>query len=392
VTVSILTIVNSANVPDANPGEVVRFTVTITNDGQTPYTGISAGTSTTDIFDDATYNGDETASSGRLTLTPTLITWSGDVPVGGTVTITGTVTVKNPDTGNKLLHAVIVTAAQGSNCPVGSSDPQCAVNVPILIPQLTITKTADKMIARPGDVIRYTVTVGNTGDVAFPDANITDSLAGMLDEADYNDDAADDVGTVSYTSPELSWTGNLAVGATATITYSVTVSGQGEDDVLTNTVVSAITGSNCAADSADTACSVSVSVVPYSIDLTGLTDQFTLSGLPNSTVQQNDAVTMTVTSDNPAGYGVSVQGTSAGLEPALSGNTDSIPIEDLQVRPSGTTQAFQPLSGTTPVSVFSRDSPTPPAGETVNNDYRVIVPFVRPDTYSGDLTYLAMTS
>ena len=28
---------------------------------------------------------------------------------------------------------------------------------------------------------------------------------------------------MSYTSPNLTWTGNLAVGATATITYSVTV-------------------------------------------------------------------------------------------------------------------------------------------------------------------------
>jgi hypothetical protein len=26
------------------------------------------------------------------------------------------------------------------------------------------------------------------------------------------------------------------------------------------------------------------------------------------------------------------------------------------------------------------------------NDYRVVVPFVRPDTYSGDLIYVAMTS
>ena len=45
----------------------------------------------------------------------------------------------------------------------------------------------------------------------------------MLANAVYNANAAATAGTVSYTSPNLTWTGNLAVGATATITYSVTV-------------------------------------------------------------------------------------------------------------------------------------------------------------------------
>jgi hypothetical protein len=47
---------------------------------------------------------------------------------------------------------------------------------------------------------------------------------------------------------------------------------------------------------------------------------------------------------------------------------------------------------TTPVSVFGADGVTPQGGQIIDNDYRVIVPFVRPDTYSADLTYVAMTS
>ena len=53
------------------------------------------------MFDDAVPNGDQTATSGTLTVAATGVTWTGDIPVGGTVTVTGTVTVDNPDTGNQ---------------------------------------------------------------------------------------------------------------------------------------------------------------------------------------------------------------------------------------------------------------------------------------------------
>ena len=39
----------------------------------------------------------------------------------------------------------------------------------------------------------------------------------------YNGDATATAGSVSYASPNLTWTGNLAAGAAATITFSVTV-------------------------------------------------------------------------------------------------------------------------------------------------------------------------
>ena len=70
----------------------------------------------------------------------------------------------------------------------------------------------------------------------------------MLDDAAYNSDAATTAGTVLFASPNLTWTGNLAPGATATITFSVTVhSPDTGDHVLSSTVTSATAGSNCAA-------------------------------------------------------------------------------------------------------------------------------------------------
>jgi hypothetical protein len=196
----VLTIVNSAGASSTTPGSVVRFTSTFTNSGQVAYTGITVASNITNVVDDATPNGDQTATSGTLSLTATGISWTGNIPVGGTVTITGTVTVNNPDNGNKVLASTITTTAAGSNCPSGGNDPRCSVSVPVLIPALTITATANTSTAAPG----------------------TDTL-NLLGDATYNNNAAATSGTASYASPVITWTGDLAVGAAAIITYTVTV-------------------------------------------------------------------------------------------------------------------------------------------------------------------------
>ena len=168
MNVAVLAIVNSSNVSTTTPGGVVRFTATFTNAGQVAYTGITIASNITDVLDDATPNGDQTATSGTLTLTATGISWTGSIPVGGTVTVTGTVTVNNPDTGNQVLASTLATATAGSNCPAGGTDPACSVHVTVLTPALTIVKTANASTAVPGQTISYTITVTNTGQTPTP--------------------------------------------------------------------------------------------------------------------------------------------------------------------------------------------------------------------------------
>ena len=100
----------------------------------------------------------------------------------------------------------------------------------------------------------YTITVTDTGQTPYTGATVTDALTGVLDDAAYNNDAAATTGTVSYASPALTWTGNLAAGATATITYSVTVDNPDTGDKLLTTVTSAAAGNNCPPGSTDPAC------------------------------------------------------------------------------------------------------------------------------------------
>ncbi len=60
----------------------------------------------------------------------------------------------------------------------------------VLIPGLTIVKTANTSAAVPGSVVGYTVTVTDSGQTPYTGAVVTDDLTGVLDDAAYNGDAA----------------------------------------------------------------------------------------------------------------------------------------------------------------------------------------------------------
>ena len=55
------------------------------------------------------------------------------------------------------------SATPGNNCPPGGTDPRCTTTVPVLVPALTIVKTANSTAAVPGDTVSYTITVTDTG-------------------------------------------------------------------------------------------------------------------------------------------------------------------------------------------------------------------------------------
>ena len=111
---------------------------------------------------------------------------------------------------------------------------------------LTITATANASSTTPGSTVAYTITAANTGGAPFTGATFTDSLSGVLDDAAYNGDATASTGTLSYASPNLTWTGNLAAGATATITFSVTVNNPDTGNkMLVTAITSPTPGSNC---------------------------------------------------------------------------------------------------------------------------------------------------
>ena len=110
----------------------------------------------------------------------------------------------------------------------------------------------------------------------YTGATFTDSLAGVLDDAAYNNNAAATIGAMAYTSPNLTWTGNLLIGATTTISYSVTVnSPDAGNRTLTSVVTSTTSGNNCLAGSGDTRCSSAVTVLIPALTITYAVDAAT---------------------------------------------------------------------------------------------------------------------
>ncbi|MFK3835008.1 GEVED domain-containing protein [Microbacterium sp. NPDC087868] len=239
------TVTKTADAVDVIPGDTITYTLTITNTGEAAYTAESPAALTDDlseVLDDATYNGDVT---GGATYAAPVLSWSGPLAVGETVTLTYSVTVNDPVTGDSQIDNAVVTA-NGGNCEPGSTDPACLVNIPS--GSFTVSKDASATSALPGDVITYTVTVTNTGAIDYTadePASFDDNLANVLDDATYNDDASNGA---TVTGTTLSWSGPLAVGASIEITYSVTVNpaGSGAGDLnLGNIVVPTAPGGDC---------------------------------------------------------------------------------------------------------------------------------------------------
>ncbi|MFF0741844.1 hypothetical protein ACFYVL_15720 [Streptomyces sp. NPDC004111] len=254
VPVAALEIRKTAAPADPKPGEKVTYTVTVTNTGRAPYRGARFTDDLSGVLDDAVFNeGDTTADSGSAVYARPKLTWTGDVAVGRPVTVVYTVTVGKPPKGDKKLTNVVV-GPDGSNCPPGSTDPECSTVTPV--PALVVKKTADRQEVGAGDRVTYTLTIENTGEADHPGTTLTDDLRQVLDDATWDGTEQADRGTVTFRAPELTWTGPLPKGAKATVTYTVTVTHRG-DKVLRNTAV--VPGSNCEKGSGDPDCT---SVVP----------------------------------------------------------------------------------------------------------------------------------
>ncbi|MFG3340497.1 collagen-binding domain-containing protein [Glycomyces sp. NPDC048151] len=203
------------------PGATVDYTVTITNTGETAYTGAEVRDDLTKVLDDAAYNGDAQADSGDIDYEVPELVWTGDVAVDQTVTITYSVTVDTPPGGDAVLVNT-VTGPPGTNCAEDSGDPACTTRVPSV--DLVTSKSADTATAAAGDTVTYTITAANRGEADYPGVTLTDDLTGVLDDAVYNGDAtASDDSAVDFDGALLTWTGDVGAGETVTITYSVTL-------------------------------------------------------------------------------------------------------------------------------------------------------------------------
>ncbi|MFJ5922488.1 hypothetical protein ACIQF6_07725 [Kitasatospora sp. NPDC092948] len=206
------------------PGDKVTYTVKVKQQGSAPAQA-SFSDDLAKVLDDATYNDDISASIGTAAVTGGVLTWNGTVPVGDEATITYSVTVK----AGGDAHLVNTVLSPGCAMADDGSTPGCTTQH--AVGWYTFSKVADPKSGSTlqiGDNVTYTVTVTQQGTGEVKGATITDDLSEVLDDAAYNGDARATTGTAEVKDGKLVWTGDLPVGDTATITYSVTVNGGGD--------------------------------------------------------------------------------------------------------------------------------------------------------------------
>ncbi|HEY2579598.1 MAG TPA: hypothetical protein VGI74_25080, partial [Streptosporangiaceae bacterium] len=235
--------------------------------------------------------------------------------------------------------------------------PACTAAVTVLIPGLTITKTANVSTATPGSTVQYTISVADTGQTPYTGVTVTDDLSGVLANAAYNGDAAASSGTLSYTSPTLTWTGNLTPGDSTTITYSVTVNNPANaNTILTNTVTSTAAGATCPPGTSNSQCTAVTGIVTGPLTITAPATASLGSGPPGGTVRGSLG---TVQAADDRGFGAGWTATVSSTDFVTGGGsiTETIPAADASYAISGLASATGPATFTTVPSVSLSGSP-----------------------------------
>ncbi|MEV0728863.1 LPXTG cell wall anchor domain-containing protein [Polymorphospora sp. NPDC050346] len=126
-----LVITKAADAAQAMPGAKVNYQI-ILRSGQ-GLDDIEVVDDLTGVLDDADYDGNATATAGRLDWAEPELTWTGDVPAGEPVVISYSVTVKTGQPGDLRMRNVVRGPAE-SNCDPAYRQGGCAVSSFVLEP------------------------------------------------------------------------------------------------------------------------------------------------------------------------------------------------------------------------------------------------------------------
>lgn len=107
-------------------GDRITYTLTIAQSGAAPAKGTVVD-DLSKVLDDATWAGDQKATSGTVTRTGTTLTWTGDLAVGQVVTVTYSVLVTG--NGDKRIANVVTSPDNDAVCvPAPDQNPDCATS------------------------------------------------------------------------------------------------------------------------------------------------------------------------------------------------------------------------------------------------------------------------
>ncbi|WP_089878480.1 MULTISPECIES: DUF7927 domain-containing protein [unclassified Leifsonia] len=117
-------------------GDRITYTLTIAQFGAAPVTGGNVVDDLSKVLDDATWTGDQRATSGTVTRAGSTLTWTGDLAVGQVVTVTYSVVVTGD--GDKQIANVVTSPDGDAFCvPAPDKNPDCATSHRVDDPAVT---------------------------------------------------------------------------------------------------------------------------------------------------------------------------------------------------------------------------------------------------------------
>lgn len=131
---------------------------------------------------------------------------------------------------------------------------------------------------------------------------------------------------------------------------------------------------------AQTAPVTAEATVENAISLTADDATVALTGVPGTAATANSG--LVATSNNAAGYNVTVLASAANMAGAAVGNTDVIPVGDLSV-------GGLAANSTTAATIHTQDLKSADAGDAIPVPYALTMPHVNADVYSVGLTFTA---
>lgn len=191
-----------------NMGSNVTFTITATNNGPDDATNVTV--------QDALPNGYTLVSATPSTGTWAAPNWTiGNLANGASQTLAIVATVKTTGT-----YANTATISGTQYDPTSSNNSSTSTPVPVAVADLAVTKTVNNATPVVGSNVTFTITATNNGPVAATGVKVVDNLPSGYTFVS----ATPSSGT--WAAPN--WTiGNLASGASATMTIVATVKSSG---------------------------------------------------------------------------------------------------------------------------------------------------------------------
>ncbi len=329
-----LAVTNTVDNPSPHEGSPVHFTITVNNLGATAATNLSV----LDLLPGGLTLISASPSSGSYNTSSGL--WSiGQVPAGGSVTLTLLATLNLGTGGQTLKTFASVTAVDQPN--TGSTTP---VERDVVVQQtasLTISNAASTPLVFENGTFNYLLTLTNAGPASATNVVVSDTLPTSLIPP------AGPISGVVFAGNTFTWTiPSLPSGGTATLMIPVTVQPGTIDQTIADTAtITGLDQYNPNAGNGSASASVSVRATVTSVVITGPSTRTSPVG--------SVAAPLVVTFTDPIAIGTL---TSSAFALTLNGTTVPIPSNP----PLGVTQ-----TGPTTYQITGLDAVTGPVGNYV---------------------------